>query len=124
LNYLQLKNIPVVKSNIFYFLNPEEYDLKEDILYMVEDSKIYLRFRHRTFKEDLLRVILSVKESEESRKLFYDLLKKENTGLCNPFINFLAKQNSFAFLRESYIANLLYPDTLKEISPETYEFLN
>jgi hypothetical protein len=124
LSYISYKHIPIEKKNIYYFISPEEYNLKDDIIYVQESDKIYLRFRHRTFKADLLRVILSVKESEKSRKLFYDLLSSKNSNISDEFINFLAKQNSFDFLKESCIAYYLMPDTLKEVNLETYNFID
>jgi hypothetical protein len=123
LNTLVVKDIKTNKKQIYYFISPEEYDLKDDILYVQKDAKIYLRFRHMTFKEDLLRCILSVTESEESRNLFYTLLKQNDNGNINLFINFLAKQNSLDFLKESMIAYILTPDILRECSEETYQFI-
>ena len=105
-----------------YFLAPQELELPDNTL-MIKKDKTYQLFDMFTYKEDLLRHLLIVEESEYTRKLFYQHTSDKKFLPSCHFINFLAEQTSFNYLRESLIAWILHPLVLQEIDPLIYQHI-
>ena len=138
----KLKNVPVKYKNIvesflrlvimkydylikdklvlIYFNDPAEYNKEDNILLFYKDAIPYQKFNLLTFKEDLLRHLLVVEENEITKKIFYDYTDDRSIFPSSHFINFIAEQDSFNYLRESLICYLLHPNDLYQIDKQIF----
>ena len=109
--------------SLTYFQSPLEYDKDEDVVSFYQNNTIYQQFNLYSYQEDLLRHLVDVKENELTKKIFYSKHKLKKSSPASHFINLLAEQNSFAYLRESLVAYILHKGDLYKKDEEIYNFL-
>lgn len=101
------------KYLLIYFNDSQEYDLDNYILFYKEKIP-YQKFNLLTYREDLLRHLLDIKENEITKNLYL-----KNKG---QFINFIAEKDSHSYLRESLISYILHPEILYLVDPQIHKY--
>jgi len=109
------------KLNLVYFNDSLEYD-KPNMFSFYKGKWIYQKFNIHSYKDDILRHLLNVEENELTKQIYYSYIDDKNIFQSSHFINFIAEQNSFDYLRESMIAYLLHPNDLYLIDKKIFNY--